>query len=163
MPLAPRPPPPPPSPAVLERLAQMETWRRARAHRRSEMRRPLSERQAERAALAKAAAAARERRLEHTKEAVELRHRAKSLARELMRGAREDEKQVRFVKQGVLHFERQEVRRHCTMIHRWAWMQVLAMGLHAKRICRPRKDQLIRVRGSSRGGGKGPRVAEACP
>ena len=66
----------------------METWRRARAHRRSEMRRPLSERQAERAALAKAeirarrkAAAAHEQRLERTKEAVEIWHHAKSLAR----------------------------------------------------------------------------------
>jgi hypothetical protein len=93
------------------------------------MRRPLSERQAERAALAKAemrarrtAAAARERRLERTKEAVEIWHHAKSLARELMRGARSDGKQVRFVKQGVRDSERQEVRRHCFMIHdihRW--------------------------------------------
>ena len=123
--LAPRPSHPPhPSPAVLERLAQMESWRRARAHRRSEMRRPLSERQAERAALAKAemrarrkAAAARERRLECTKEAVEIWHHAKYLARQLMRGARSDATQVRFVKEGVRFFERQEMRRHCVMIH----------------------------------------------
>jgi len=88
------------------------------------MRRPLSERRAERAALAKAemrarrtAAAARERRLEGTKEAVVIWRYAKSLARELMRGARSDEKQVRFVQQGVRHFARQEVRRHCVMIH----------------------------------------------
>ena len=88
------------------------------------MRRPLSERRAERAALAKAemcarrtAAAARERRLERTKEAMVTWRYAKSLARQLMRGAREDEKQVRFVQQGVRHFERQEVRRHCVMIH----------------------------------------------
>jgi len=90
------------------------------------MRRPLSERRAERAALAKAemrarrtAAAARERRLERTKEAMVTWRYAKSLARELMRGARSDEEQVRFVKQGVRDFERQELRRHCTMIHRW--------------------------------------------
>ena len=63
------------------------------------------------------AAAARERRLERTKEAVVIWRYAKSLARQLMRGAREDEKQVRFVQQGVRHFERQEVRRHCVMIH----------------------------------------------
>ena len=114
MPLALRPPPPPPSPAVLERLAHMETWRLARAQRRSEMRRPLSEPRAERAALAKAemrarrtAAAARERRLERTKEAVAVWRYAKSLARELRRGARSDEKQVRVVKQGVRDFERQ--------------------------------------------------------
>ena len=86
------------------------------------MRRPLSERQAERAALAKAAAAARERRLERTKEAVVIWRYAKSTARELMRGARADEKHVRFVKQAVRDFEKQEVRRHCGMIHdihRW--------------------------------------------
>jgi hypothetical protein len=97
------------------------------------MRRPLSERQAERAALAKAAAAARERRLEHTKEAVELWHRAKSLARELMRGAREDEKHVRFVKQGVRNFERQEVRRHCVMIdgiNRWRNCTCMRRGVY---------------------------------
>jgi len=45
-----------------------------------------------------------------------------------MRGARSDEEQVRFVKQGVRDFERQEVRRHCTMIHRWrgckCWQRV---------------------------------------
>ena len=77
------------------------------------MRRPLSERRAERAALAKAemrarrtAAAARERRLERTKEAVVIWSYAKSLARELMRGARADEKHVRFVKEGVRDFER---------------------------------------------------------
>ena len=88
------------------------------------MRRPLSERQAERAALAKAemrarrkAAAARERRLERTKEAVEIWHHAKYLARQLMRGARSDAKQVRYVKDGVRFFERQEMRRHCVMIH----------------------------------------------
>lgn len=89
----------------------------------------LAERRAERAALAKAemrarrtAAAARKRRLERTKEAVEIWRYAKSLARELIRGAREDEKHVRSVKQGVRDFERQEVRRHCGMIHdihRW--------------------------------------------
>ena len=98
------------------------------------MRRPLSERRAERAALAKAAAAARERRLEHTKEAVELWHRAKSLARELMRGAREDEKHVRFVKQGVRNFERQEVRRHCVMIdgiNRWRNCTCMRRGVDA--------------------------------
>lgn len=88
------------------------------------MRRPLSERRAERAALAKAemrarraAATARERRLERTKEAVVIWRYAKSLARELMREARENEKHVRFVKQGVRDFEKQEVRRHCSMIH----------------------------------------------
>ena len=69
--LAPRPPPPPPSLAAVERFAHLETCRRARAHRRSEMRRSLSEQQAESAALAKAeirahrsAKAARERRLD---------------------------------------------------------------------------------------------------
>ena len=49
--LAPRPPP---SLTARERLACLETFRRARAHHRSEMRRPLSEREVERAALAKA-------------------------------------------------------------------------------------------------------------
>ena len=88
VPLAPHP-----SPELLERLAQVETWRRGRAHRRSEMRRPLSE-----------------RRLERTKEAVVIWRYAKSLARELMREARENEKHVRFVKRGVRDFERQEVR-----------------------------------------------------
>jgi hypothetical protein len=34
-----------------------------------------------------------------------------------MRGARSDAKQVRFVKEGVRVFERQEMRRHCDMIH----------------------------------------------
>ena len=72
------------------------------------------------------AAAARERRLERTKEAVVIWRYSKSLARELMRGAREDEKQVRFVKQGVRYFERQEVRRHCVMIH----------GIHRFRNCK---------------------------
>ena len=65
----------------------------------------------------RAAATARERRLERTKEAVEIWRYAKSLVRELMRGAREDEKHVRFVKQGVRDFEKQEARRHCDMIH----------------------------------------------
>jgi hypothetical protein len=89
------------------------------------MRRPLSERQAERASLAKArvrarkkASAARERRLERTKEAVKTWRRAKSLAEELMKGAREDEKHVSFAKQGVRDFERQEVRRHSHLLHR---------------------------------------------
>ena len=58
-----------------------------------------------------------ERRLERTKEAVVIWRYAKSLARELMRGVRADEKHVRFVKQGVRDFEKQEVRRHCVMIH----------------------------------------------
>ena len=34
-----------------------------------------------------------------------------------MRGARADEKHARFVKQGVRDFQKQEVRRHCVMIH----------------------------------------------
>ena len=72
------------------------------------------------------AAAARERRLERTKEAMVTWRYAKSLARELMRGAREDETQARFVKQGVRYFERQEVRRHCFMIH----------GIHRFRNCK---------------------------
>ena len=44
-------------------------------------------------------------------------HHAKSLARQLMREARSDAKQLRFVKEGVRVFERQEMRRHCVMIH----------------------------------------------
>ena len=118
----------------------METWRRARAHRRSEMRHPLSERRAERTALAKAemharktAAAARERRLERTKEAVVIWRYAKSLACELMRGARWDAKHARFVKQAVRDFERQEVRRHCFMIHdihRWRNCTCMRRGVY---------------------------------
>ena len=88
------------------------------------MRRPLSERQAERASLAKAelrarkrATAARERRLERTKEAVKTWRLAKSLAKELMQGARSDEKHVSFTKEAVRDFERQEVRRHCSSLH----------------------------------------------
>lgn len=84
------------------------------------------------------AAAARERRLERTKEAMVTWRYAKSLARELMRGAREDEKHVRFVKQGVRDFERQEVRRHCVMIH----------GIHRWRNCTCMR------RGVDAGGGK---------
>ena len=89
------------------------------------MRRPLSERQAERASLAKAevrermkATAARERRLERTKEAVKTWRRAKSLAEKLMKGARSDEKGVSFAKEAVRDFERQEVRRHSRLLHR---------------------------------------------
>ena len=75
------------------------------------------------------AAAARERRLERTEEAVVIWRYAKSTARELMRGARSDAKQLRFVKDGVRVFERQEKRRHCVMIHgrgrnrkcKWWW------------------------------------------
>ena len=105
VPLAPRPSHPHhPSAAVLERVAYVEACRRARAHRQAEMRRPLSERRAERASLAKAevrarkkATAARERRLERTKEAVKIWRHAKSpLAKKLMQGAREDEKNVNY-------------------------------------------------------------------
>ena len=132
------------------------------------MRRPLSERQAERAALAKAemrarrtAAAARERRLERTKEAVEIWHRAKSLARELMRGARSDEKQVRFVKQGVRDFERQEVRRHCVMMHRWRGCKCLQRGCMLSEYAGGGKISSY-VYEEARVG-KWPRVAKACP
>ena len=126
VPLAPRPAHAPhPSPAFLERVAYLEACRRARAHRRAEMRRPLSERQAERASLAKAelrarkrATAARERRHERTKEAVKTWRFAKSLAKKLMQVAREDEKHVSFAKEAVRDFERQEVRRHSHLLHR---------------------------------------------
>jgi hypothetical protein len=77
------------------------------------------------------ATVARERRIERTKEAVKTWRRAKSLARELMRGARSDEEQIRFVKQGVRDFERQEVRRHCTMIHRWRGCKCWQRGVYA--------------------------------
>ena len=79
------------------------------------------------------AATARERRLERTKEAMVTWRYAKSLARELMRGAREDETQARFVKQGVRYFERQEVRRHCFMIHdihRWRNCTCMRRGVY---------------------------------
>ena len=89
------------------------------------MRRPLSERQAEHTSLAKAqvrarkkANAARERRLERTKEAMKTWRRAKSLAKKLMQDAREDEKHVSFKKKAVRDFERQEVRRHSHLLHR---------------------------------------------
>jgi len=117
--LAPRPPPPPPSLAAIERFARLETFRRARAHHRSEMRRPLSERRserrAERAALAKAemrarrsAKAARERRLDRVHEAAEILRFAMSMAREYKRIARDDERHARFLKQDARHFRSQE-------------------------------------------------------
>ena len=115
--LAPRPPPPPPSLAAMERFARLETFRRARAHRRSEMRRPLSERRAERAALAKAemrarrsAKAARERRLNRVHEAAEILRFAMSMARATKREARLDERHARFLKQEARHLRSQERR-----------------------------------------------------
>lgn len=89
------------------------------------MRRPPSERQVERASLAKAqvharkkATAARERRLERTKDAVKTWRLAKSRAKELTQGARSDEKAVSVAKEAVRDFERQEVRRHSRLLHR---------------------------------------------
>ena len=79
------------------------------------MRRPLSERRAERAALAKAemrarrsAKAARERRLDRVHEAAEILRFAMSKARETKRGARDDELYARFRKQEARHFRSQE-------------------------------------------------------
>ena len=81
------------------------------------MRRPLSERRAERAALAKAemralrsAKAARERRLHGVHEAAEILRFAMSRARATKRGARLDERYARFLKQEARHFRSQERR-----------------------------------------------------
>ena len=92
----------------MERFARLETFRRARAHRRSEMRRPLSERRAERAALAKAemracrsAKSARERRLDRVYDVAEILRFAKRMARSAMDTVRHDERRARILKQEV--------------------------------------------------------------
>ena len=103
----------------MERFARLETFRRARAHRRSEMRRPLSERRAERAALAKAemracrsAKSARERRLDRVYDVAEILRFAKRMARSAMDTVRHDERRARILKQEVRYnFGRRGMKR----------------------------------------------------
>lgn len=132
--LAPRPPP---SLAAMERFARLETFRRAGAHRRSEMRRPLSERRAERAALAKAemracrsAKAACERRLDRVHEAAKIMRYAMSIARDLKRVARLDKRHAMFL-HALFHEPGAQVERTLT---RGPAVGMEAVGLLSKRM-----------------------------